>query len=337
MSTTQTFDADYWRARFHAHRAGTAPLPSAVDSALPTTPSLPPRRAENTPARTDEGLESSTLYLNIPEGLPKHVRKTLQVIQRLASELADVRRQRLASIMTFHLPQELLAAHLGIHKVTLWRHLNILEEKGLVSVRAHFTTSKGTTRADGSVWAVAMKENVWATLTHADLAHQYRDLDGDRRDGRTAWALVQQSDSTLETEKGFLLLKDWAVGNFQLSPVESDHCTNSLEAVWNLEELGSESPRHRAEAVTRASEALAAVLNDRHSRRFYAALLWKSLQAEYSGTRPLRALSHAVTRVVADMREGFARRPGALLMSRLKEGGWLDATLALSTPSPRLL
>lgn len=340
MPTTRTFHASQWRARFHAALSATTLSTQDVthEHALVPASGLQPHTAvKKGPAAPGGVGDTRPIPPNVPDGLPRHVKPTLAAIHRLAHDVRTIREQDMASVVTFHLPQELLAAHLGVHPVTLWRHLGILDKAGLVVVRPHFTNSKGTTRVDGSVWAVAMKDGVKATLTHADLVHQYRDLDADREAGRTAWALVKTSGKNLQTEEGFLELRNWAVGNSLRSPVVSDGCTEGMDVVWNLENLALVPAAGRGDAVTAAATALSSLLNDTHSRRFYAALLWRALQATHGGLSPLRTLSHVLTRVKVDIEEGFARRPGALLVSRLREGGWLDATLAFSECQPRLL
>lgn len=338
MRTIQSFHVAQWRARFHAAlSAAPSPVREVLPAHAPASQPQPHRTVEKVSSEPGGECDTRSVLPVLPEGLPKHVHKTLTVIYRLAKDVQRIREQDLASVVTFHLPQELVAAHLGVHPVTLWRHLSILNKAGLVVVRPHFTDSKGTTRVDGSVWAVAMKQGVKATLTHADLVHQYRDLDADREAGRTAWALVKLSGKNLQTEEGFLELQNWAVGDSLRSPVVPDGCTEGLDVVWNLENLALIPPAGRGDAVTVAATALSSLLNDTHSRRFYAALLWRALQATHGGLSPLRTLAHVLTRVKVDIEEGFARRPGALLVSRLREGGWLDATLAFSECQPRLL
>jgi DNA-binding MarR family transcriptional regulator len=55
--------------------------------------------------------------------------------------------------VTLHVPAEVIAFELGIHRSTLWRQLEPLVTRGLVEYRAHKTTLNGETRNDGTLWA----------------------------------------------------------------------------------------------------------------------------------------------------------------------------------------
>ncbi|MEN2983035.1 MAG: hypothetical protein ABDH20_11180 [Thermus sp.] len=66
--------------------------------------------------------------------------------------------------------------------------------------------------------------------------------------------------------------------------------------------------------ITALAEHIAGRLRDHHSRRFYAGLLWRVVRGELDPWR----LLNAIQRVLVDMREGWARWPGALLTSRLR-------------------
>lgn len=334
---TQAFDSAYWRSRFLANTRESEPDTLLQAEESTEAAALPHRRAVTVPPTTTKGKDTPTCSPISCDGLPAHVRPTFQLLWRLASEVMAYRNQYRATVMVFHVPQELIAAHLGIHPVTLWRHLNVLEEHGYVAVKAHYTTSKATTRVDGTVFAVAMKAGQKATLRHHDLVYQYRDLDADRETGRTAWKLMQGSGKDIQGDKGFLLLRDWVVGIFQINPVESDPCTDNMSTIGAIEQLETLHPTEQPAAITKVASALARLLHDSQSKRFYAALLWKALRASCCGGRPLRVLANCVTRVLADLNEGFARRAGALLLTRLREGGWLDAVTALSSSSSRLL
>ena len=62
------------------------------------------------------------------------------------------------------------------------------------------------------------------------------------------------------------------------------------------------------------------MFNDHHSRKLYAWLMHRAIEAEYRGVSALSALSHALQRLLADVVEWKGlRRPGALLVRRLKD------------------
>ena len=74
----------------------------------------------------------------------------------------------------------------------------------------------------------------------------------------------------------------------------------------------------RRVGVDRAAQALAQHLNDAGSINFYRYLVWQLLRLTQQGRGYFDVLYTMVLRVRADQREGFARKPGALLFSRLK-------------------
>jgi hypothetical protein len=66
--------------------------------------------------------------------------------------------------------------------------------------------------------------------------------------------------------------------------------------------------------ITHLAAHIASLMNDPGGRRYYAGILWKVAQGEL---RP-QAVVDAIRRTRADMAEGWARRPGALLNRRLE-------------------
>jgi hypothetical protein len=74
----------------------------------------------------------------------------------------------------------------------------------------------------------------------------------------------------------------------------------------------------RREAVDRAARALNQHLTDDGSLNFYRYLVWQLLRLHQQGRDYVMAVYQMVQRVNADHREGFAKRPGALFVSRLK-------------------
>ncbi|WP_457637014.1 hypothetical protein [Oceanithermus sp.] len=92
------------------------------------------------------------------------------------------------------------------------------------------------------------------------------------------------------------------------------------------------SPRElRRDLVESAARFLAHALADPGSLPFHAALLWGALCRYDQGEDRFQALAQEVERVLADHEEGFARRAGALLVSRLRGSG-LSNLNCLSSP-----
>ena len=129
--------------------------------------------------------------------------RTARTLFRLLHELGleSIRKRGLPvrpDIAVFHLPIELLAAHLGIDRVTVWRNLQPLKEAGLLDERDHYGTLRGQTAVTGKVWAIATApelvlsgQNRKVRLTYADIRHQWRNLERDVKAGRTAYNLTR--------------------------------------------------------------------------------------------------------------------------------------------------
>jgi hypothetical protein len=250
--------------------------------------------------------------------------------------------------VTLHLPLEVVAAALGRHRVTVWRRLPELRAAGLIDARAHKTTAPGCTAKsdtvnDGTLWAVRLNpdEGAPAKLTYDDLKHDgWRDLNRDRKRGRTAHRAVrehrekrvQQSKDSPQEGFDLQLLLSWALPpETAQNPVTYDCCTGSrrdLEAVLDVQHAGQEE---RGAAVDGAARALAANLGDTGSVMFYRWLLWQLLRLEAAGrAAPWHMVYEQARRARVDAAEGFARRPGALFVSRLKGAAWWDEVVRAS-------
>lgn len=248
--------------------------------------------------------------------------------------------------VTFHCPLEIVALVLGVHRSTIWRHLPTLLARGLIDTRPHKATLRGQTRNDGSLWQVRLhpKRGTRARLSYDELKHTWRDLEGDVEQGRTAYEVVKQGvqqskDLPLEQVDTAPILA-WALppqgvktplgltvaaaesgtGGF-IGAQAAGPARGELERLLDLPFM----PRAaRAEAVDGAAKTIAGALGDTGSLNFYRLLLWNLLRArDHLGLDGFGVLYNAVDRVRVDLLEGFARRPGALLVSRLKRWqGW---------------
>ncbi len=84
----------------------------------------------------------------------------------------------------------------------------------------------------------------------------------------------------------------------------------------------------RARVVSLAAEALATALRDRAGMNFYRRLLWQLLRRrDATGEDFSYSVYLAAQRAAVDAQEGFARRPGAVFVSRLKRAGWWEAVM----------
>jgi hypothetical protein len=235
------------------------------------------------------------------------------------------------SQVSFFAPVEAVALALGCHRSTVYRALAELRAAGLVDQRGHYTTHRRQTRADGSVWCVRLHpgRGVRARLEHDYLKRQYRDLGGDVKAGRTVWAALKQSREQPNREGVDLnYILRWALPPACQAPDRVD-CSKAarrdLESLLDVQHAPREA---RSAAVDLAAQALAQALSDRAGVNFYRRLCWQLLRAsDHHGGDHWHAVYMAAQRAAVDASEGFARRPGALFVSRLKAAPWWDEVM----------
>jgi hypothetical protein len=221
-------------------------------------------------------------------------------------------------------PAESVALAVGIHPATLYRRLPELVSEGLVAVRGHFCTLNGRTRSDGSVWTVRLSptRGSAARVPYDHLHRQYRSLGADIDSGRTAWAQMRESKAYKSDELKISYITRWALSLTNRSPVTSDSRSIDLETIFDVRHA---EPENRADAVYQAALAISRALGDQDSTRFYCRLLWSLLRLRLrDGEDFFDALYLMVKRAQADVLEGFSRRGGAVLTSRLKSAPWFD-------------
>lgn len=269
------------------------------------------------------------------QGLEIPLHPTAQRVYRTLHSIAVLTAQAKAQALTvsqvvIHQPVELLALHLGMSRVTFYKHLVSLRKAELVASRGHVSSYGGLARKDGTLFAVALKPGHRARLRYEDLKHPWRDLAGDIASGtRTAWAILQglQSKSPRERVVTQSQLVAWAVnpGKIEQNPAMSDCKAPLSETVYSLPLLAETHPKERAALVDSCARALAYGFLDAHNLNFWRKLLWESLHREYEGLDTLRKLANALTRLSADIEEWKGlRSPGALLVFRLRESGLWD-------------
>jgi hypothetical protein len=300
---------------------------AAPITARPTEPPRPAVRLSNPTPAPAAPLRPSCAPLGTITALDElrpGPRRLLELLHGVAVSTVTARAYPVTpSQVTIHQPQELMARALGCHVVTVWRWTQDLVMAGLVAARAHYTSSKGATRADGTLYAVSLQAGHVAHLAHDDLAHEYRDLDGDRAAGRTAWKVLQGSEQR-QAEGWFQVLRNWAVtpGSVNDPPLLSDHCrppATLQDAAHALPLLASAHPSKRPGLVGVLASTLADALDDQHSRRFWCRVIWDAWTAEVEGRAGLQVLAAQLARLDTDQHEWAGlRKPGALLASRLR-------------------
>ncbi len=237
--------------------------------------------------------------------------------------------------VTLHLPLEIVGLALGRHRVTIWRAAKTLRALGLIDARPHKTTAlNGRTVNDGTLWAVRLdpEQGTPAKLTYEEMAHAWRDLDRDRRRGRTAYRAardeVQQSKPLPECGYDLELLLAWSLPPQRAeTPIHNDRCTGARLDLEHVLDVQHADKHDRAAAVDMAAQALAASLRDRAGLMFYRLLCWNLLRLhDRTGSSYFYAVYLQAQRARADTLEGFARggNGGALFTSRLKSAPYWD-------------
>ncbi len=282
--------------------------------------------------RAAESAADVTLSVtyNLEKSLSRAALMLFRALHTVAVEAAAARGYHVnTSQVSYFAPLEAVALALGCHRSTVYRAASELVAAGLVAHRAHYCTHRGRTRSDGSVWCVRLRPvgGCRARLSYGDLKRQYRDLGGDVEAGRTVWAAMRQSRSLPRgVDVNLELIKRWALPSQDLeSPLRSDCSTaarRSLEAVLDAQHAPREA---RGEAVDLAAQALAAALRDKGGVNFYRRLMWALLRrSDATGDDYSYSVYLAAQRASVDSAEGFARRPGALFVSRLKQAAWFN-------------
>ncbi len=230
--------------------------------------------------------------------------------------------------ITYFCPAEAVALSIGVHPCTIYRKLPELRAAGLVDCRGHYCTHNGKTRSDGSVWTVRLTPT-WGSAARVPfdyLKRSYRCLGSDIESGRTAYQQMRESYPT--RDKSVINLNH--ILRFALSPTDKKPVISDSRKVqrFDLEsifDVPAVRKQDRAEMVYNAAKALSVALRDDDSTRFYCGLLWGLLKLRDRGAGDyFESLYLMAQRAKTDSLEGFARKPGALFCSRLKQADFYD-------------
>ncbi len=242
--------------------------------------------------------------------------------------------------ITVHTVMELVGYCLGIKSSsTLYSYLHELRKLGLIDFKGHVTTvsletadgeSYEANRCDGALLCIRLDGYKKAQLTRFDYQETPRDLQADIRRGHTAYRLLKQfeeSSSLEENNQDITPLILWSLNPASLFPplkADSSGFANMLAGDYPTGLLDLASSKDRNHDVDLTAHHLARCLGDVGSLNFYRRLLWQLLRAKDRGWDFFGNVYHAVVRVMADKREQFARKPGALLIARLKASACWD-------------
>jgi biotin operon repressor len=263
-----------------------------------------------------------------------------QLLHMLAIESLDANNQPYSvSQVVVHTSGELLAAHLGFSEVTLYKHLKTLNRLGLIHSKGHTSSFYNLARKDGTLIAVSLKAGVKAQLRYWDMKASYRDLTADSQSGtRTAWAILQalkgggvNSQSPQRKKLSYTTLRAWTLKEpDSTTPDALFDCKppspGSLkEYVYALPELAEGHPTTRNQMIEKLARVFALGFKDATNLKFWCWLLWRCFEGECRGEGSLYQLQNALTRLITDVQEWEGlKRPGALLVARLKEAGLWD-------------
>jgi hypothetical protein len=256
--------------------------------------------------------------------------------RRYLREKYGVKASRKASQVAFHLPNDLLAAHIGVDRATVWRWMEVLKQAGLADAREHraWAVINGTPGfyTTGNVWLVRLKPGR-VKWEYADLAHPWRDLEEDRKHGRTAYRVLwPQGKGKGKNRKkpirpSLELLVRWTLGIREAPPPEVLLTRRDPTDIAELFALTDLDPQERPDAIQALAERMAHNLGDPHSVKFYMRVLWRVVE----GKVPATAVYNAYRAAYAPIRQrlhgegpGQVRRPGALF-----------AAILLQTPGVR--
>jgi hypothetical protein len=229
------------------------------------------------------------------------------------------------SVVHFFVPGEIVADALCMARSTLYRKIAELKAADLIDARAHYVTHRGRTRADGMVWAVKMhpERPGPVRVAYDFLKKSYRCLSADVADGCTAFRQIGQSKENPKRQVDIKKMFAWALppSTTQIPDI-SLTVRSDLERVLDVPFVDKEA---RGAAVDGAARALSVSLSDPGGLMFYRWLLWQLLRLSdrHQGDHWHMVYEQA-RRARADAAEGFARKPGALLVSRLKAAPWWD-------------
>jgi hypothetical protein len=247
-------------------------------------------------------------------------------LREVAKKVADSRGYCAAvSVVHFFVPGEVVANALCMARSTLYLKLAELKAAELVEARAHYTTYKGRTRADGMVWAIKMRpERPGAIRVPYDaLKKSYRCLSADIADGRTVFREIGQSKETSTRQVDIQKILAWALPpSTTQKPDKGLTVRPDLEKILDVPFVNKEAG---SAAVDGAAQALAMSLGDAGGLMFYRWLLWQLLR-RYNATG--EDYSYQVylmaQRAKVDVLEGFSRKGGAVFVSRLKQADFYE-------------
>jgi hypothetical protein len=291
----------------------------------PEPPTVTPPEAVKDPPTLQEQVFEQTRDL---EPLLKPTGwRLIRVMLETAHQVAKARGYApQTTYVTFFCPQEIVVKALGVNRSTVWRNLHDLKDLGLLDAREWKTDLRGNTCNGGYLWKVKLDPHSphKPKLTIEEFKHPWRDLAADIATGRTSFNEMHQSFSSNTDKVGSERILEWALplaANRKDSLPDSsltDARTYSLESILDLPGAARDE---RNEMVKLTARAIGYCLGDTSivSRHFYHRVLWNLLRQYDQGNDWFGDVYDLASRVRTDFNERYARRAGALFISRLKK------------------
>lgn len=284
------------------------------------------RKGDTEPLRESLESFSARQVARVAGKLNPTAYKVYGLLNRLGCTVArDRGYHRKAKQVSFFCPAEVLTCYLNLSRGSFYRSLKELVLLGLVDARGHKTTLNGwAVRCDGTLWSVRLfpTRGPRAKLRYEDLKARYRDLEADIAAKKTVWQQMRQSSTNKAGPVTFTWILTWTLPPFdQENPLLMTVAPGErldLELILDVPCAPKES---RRDAVDQAARALAHHLQDLDSLDFYRYLLWQLVRLYTQDRDHFRSVYQMALRARADVREGFARRAGGLLITRLKACG----------------
>ena len=260
-------------------------------------------------------------------------------LHRLALDVVHERGHRvLPDSVTFHLPVVLVAGWLGYTERHIYRLADELHAVGLIQSGGHAQKVGGCNRWDGTLWAIRLKTSAApARIRSEEWRHMWRpafaaDYTGKRGASKLVSELLTHQVGPVEVYDRVLqtAVDPGSVSRpVAPSPDLTGDTAPAQEILYTLPSLAAAHPDARNVLISRIARSLAFTLRDMGSVAFYAGLMHRAVTAEYRGLNTLYALQNALQRVLVDALEWpDLKRPGALLVKRLREAGVYDVLTA---------
>lgn len=307
-----------------------------------------PRLPRLVPVQSPESLTELLTACMADAPCRDSARAIYRVLHTLALEASRYQGHKTEHITraVFHLPAELLMAHVGLRKSAFYDNLKYLHKLGLVASDAHMGKLRGEMVATGTLWVVSLRPEAvlsgranGARILHEDWQREWRNLDRDVKAGDTVYNALKGAGESLNTIKGNIDLNtliQWTLKPFK--NINHDTVTvrpalgTVLDAIWSLGSLADLNRSQRADAVNNLARKLAQSMGDgERSMGWWRWLLWQVIRASDAGQNLAEQVSTVLATVLRDIQSdesvhgvSTVRKAGAVAIAALRRAGLYD-------------